>query len=287
MSAPVRGAHTSWFFNNSAAGTSGNFTSTGGSGTVFSMYVGWYGGGAAPTITDNKGNNASWVQVGSTLSLSADTNEKGALFECVGGTGGSSHTVTVTFSGTQTVASAWLQEWTGLATTSPRDKAPGGNSATASPYTSLSTGTTSQADEVVLAYCSTLSASGTETFNWTANSFTATGDVQNNANADQTGDSAYRIVSATGNYQASFTSSGAGTTAAVVFIVTYKGASSGSTLDVDAGTDTPAFTDSVLKMSTFGRVLTDTSAGTDSTTIEKFSPTLPINVVAGKYRFLD
>jgi hypothetical protein len=131
----------------------------------------------------------------------------------------------------------------------------------------LSTGTTVQADEVVLAYCSTLSASGTEVFNWSANSFTATGDVQNNANTDQTGDSAYRIVSATGSYQASFTSSGAGTTAAIVFIVTYKGASGGTTLNVDAGTDT--------------------WAGTDSVTAQKFSPTPPILVVAGEYQITN
>src|ERR1051325_2980326 len=93
MSAPIRGAHTSWIFNGSGAGTSGTFTSTGGSGCVYSLYVGWYGSGSAPIITDNKGNNASWVQVGSTLSLSTDTNEKGALYECVNGVGGSGHTV--------------------------------------------------------------------------------------------------------------------------------------------------------------------------------------------------
>lgn len=202
---------------------------TAASGSTFSVAVVWFasgGVGAVPTVTDSKGN--TYTQVGSALT---NGNNRCAIFESVNGTGGTLHTFTATFLANQDVISIWANEITGALTVSPRDQAPGGNDDNASPYTSLTTGTTAQPNEILIAYGFTLSVSGTEVFTW-GNSFTGTGDDQTNANADFTGTSGTRVVSAVNTYQASFTSTGAGSTEALVFIVTYKDLVSGASVAI-------------------------------------------------------
>jgi hypothetical protein len=203
------------------------------SGSTYSVGVGWFtaaGAGVAPTVTDSKGN--TYTQVGSTLQSGGTPNFRFAIFESVNGTGGTLHTCTATFLANQDVISIWWNEITGGLTSGIRDQAPGGNDDTASPYTSLTTGTTAQANELLIAYGGTLSASGTETITW-GNSFTSTGDDRTNANAEVTGSAATRVVSATGAYQSSFTSAGAGTTEALVFIATYKDITAGGNPSTD------------------------------------------------------
>lgn len=218
------GAHVSAATGASGLAITTATRTTAASGSTFSVAVVWFasgGVGAAPTVTDSKLN--TYVQVGAALT---NGNNRCAIFECVNGTGGTLHTFTATFLANQDVISIWANEITGALTASPRDQAPGGNDDTASPYTSLTTGTTAQANEILIAYGFTLSVSGTEVFTW-GNSFVGTGDDQTNANADFTGTSGTLIVSAIGTYQASFTSTGAGSTEALVFIVSYKDATPG------------------------------------------------------------
>lgn len=185
------------------------------SGSAFVVAVVWFAGIGDPTVTDNKGNG-TYTQVGSTVNFTAAPTAKMALFEKINGAGGSGHTFTATWSGGPAVATSFVLELTGGRV---RDQAPGGFEDTSSPYVSNTTGTTTQAVEIVLAFCGTSSASGTEVITW-GNSFNGI-DYEPDATSF-TGSSAYRIVSSTGTYQSSFTSAGAGTDAAISFIVTYK-----------------------------------------------------------------
>lgn len=202
----------------------GSVTTTGGSGTVFSFFIEWYGSLSAPTLVDdNKGN--TFTQVGSSLTNNSDPSFFSALYECVNGTGGSSHVVTATFGETKASVSCFFHEIKGTATSSPRDQAPAGVNDGSSPYTS-SSATTTQADEFLMAYTATLSSSGTEALTW-GNSFVSTGESFTDADNNATGGCASRIVSSTGTYNSTVTSSGAGTSSTMCWIVTYKSAPTG------------------------------------------------------------
>lgn len=215
-----------------SAGTSSvvttGVTTTGGSGTVFSLFIGWYGSQSqATSVTDNKGN--TYAEVGARLTSSSDPTFFSIRYECVGTgsgpAGGTNTIVTASFGETKDVVSCFFVEVTGVATSDSRDIAPAGANDSSSPYVSTG-GTTVQADEILIAYTATHSASGTEVLTW-GNSFTAIDDV-NNANTSVTGGSAYRIVSSIGTYNSSFTSAGAGTDSAMCWIISYKAAASGS-----------------------------------------------------------
>lgn len=215
--------------------TTTGVTTTGGAGTVFVAAIGAFNG-APSSLTDSKGN--TYTQVGSTQASSADANLRLAIYECIGGTGGASHTFTG-HTGSGAVISIWVVEVTGVSTASPRDQAPAISDDTASPYTS-GTANTTQANEALISFASTFSSSGTETLTW-GNSFTGL-DAQTNANADITGGSATRLVTATGAYSSSFTSAGAGTAAALVGLVTYMEASAGATYTLTASSGSFAIT---------------------------------------------
>lgn len=68
------------------------------------------------------------------------------------------------------------------------------------------------------------------------------------------------------------------------FIAVFREAAGGSLLDVDGGTDTPAVTDSCLRTTSFGRVLSDIVTSISDTVA---TSGLPKDVVAGKYQFLS
>lgn len=212
------GGHAKGFTTSSnTTCTTGSFTSQA-SGSTFSVSVGWYGTAITPTISDNKGNTYS--QVGSTVAFSGDALAQQALFECVNGAGGSGHTVTATYLTAADVITLFANEVLGALTVSPRDRAPGGNQDTTSPYLSALTGTTAQADELALAYGWTYTTTSPEALTW-GNSFTAI-DAQD---SNYTGGCSSRVLTAVGDYQSSFTSSGGGidpAEGAVTFIVTYK-----------------------------------------------------------------
>jgi len=117
-------------------------TSTGGSGTIFQIFVSFDPGVTISSVTDSKSNTYSLV--GTVVT----GRGKLARYRCVGGTGGASHTATVNFSG-NAFAVAHLVEVTGAATSTPGDISTSAVDTT-SPYT-ISSGTLAQAAEVVIA----------------------------------------------------------------------------------------------------------------------------------------
>lgn len=140
-------------------------------------------GGRTIAVTDSQGNTYSTaVTSGPSTAFSRQTI-KFYVANCVGG---ASHQITVTPSGTVTLAFL-IDEWSGLETTSPLDKtATGSNTGTS--VTTGSTGTLAQADELVTCGVGTPGVAHTLTpgSGWTADPATATG-VSNE----------YKVVSAT------------------------------------------------------------------------------------------
>ena len=186
------------------------------SGSTFFIGVGWFKAITVPppTIADNHGNVYS--QISTTGQYSTDPYYS-AIYICENAIGGSTD-VTLTFTD-PVIGYATFVEIKGGLTSGILDQAPNSNFTTTSPYTSLTTSATAQANELLIGFTITATSSGTETLTW-GNSFT-----QLEANGDSngaTGGVAYRVVAATGTYQTSFTAAGAGTTGGMVFIATFK-----------------------------------------------------------------
>lgn len=272
------GAHVVVGAGSGTTATTASRTSTGGANTVFSVYVSWYGSATAPTVTDSKGNTYS--QVGSTVSFSDDTNLKGALFECLGGTGGASHTWTATFAGTQDLISAWVQEWVFASGTATRDQAPAGVSDSSSPFTSGSA-TTTQANEALLSYVTVIAEHFFDVVTW-GNSFTSNGDW---ILGDELiwGDSAYREVSSTGTYNSSLTLENG--FAALVFLVTYYANVDGGEV-YDAGEDDSiSVSDSVSTDLVKNVSVSDSISVSDSVSILEQRSLSVVEIVKERYYF--
>jgi hypothetical protein len=128
------------------------------------------------------------------------------VWRCIDGTGGASHTFTVTFN-TSTAAALFVVEVTGSQPGSPLD---GGssNADTASPFTSPNL-TTVQANECLVSFCSSDSGQNppSPTALTEANGFTIQNSETNGATS-YTGGCGTKIVSATGTYQSSWSESG-------------------------------------------------------------------------------
>lgn len=137
-------------------------TSTGGSGNHGIMFVSFDATTTVSTVSDSKSN--TYTQLGSTLT-SAD-GAKLAIYYCLNWTGGTSHTGTMTFSGSAFPV-LHLVEVTGAATSSPFDVSV---TSTSHPY-SIASGTLSQAAEVVFIF-GEQNSSGNDTENYTSSSST-------------------------------------------------------------------------------------------------------------------
>jgi|SRR5690349_18714142 len=215
-------AHRSDHFGAGASPTSGTLT-TQATGSTIVVFVGWYDSGADITsVTDNKGNG-NYTQIQSSIQYAGDTNFRAAMFYKQNAAGGSGHTVTANFDESADLAAIFFIEVTGGLTSGILDQNPAGNTDTTDPYTSNTTGTTAQANELALTCAQTYTTTaGPETLNWSANSYTAL-DAETDP-ANWTGGSAKKVLSATGTQQSSVSSSGAGAAAALMFIATFKAA---------------------------------------------------------------
>jgi hypothetical protein len=246
--------------------TPGVATQTTGSGFV--VDVGWYAAVSTPTVTDNKGNTYS--QVGTTTVDAGAPDLHQARFECVNGAGGAGHTVTATWGGTVDGTLFFMEIKTTNGAGLVRDQAPAGNNPTASPYTTNSA-TTTTAVEVAVACAIPVAFPGTDLVNW-GDSFTAVETIGDTNNV--TGHTAYRLLSSTGTYSASYTADGSGgatTFSAVMRLTTYSeaaGGGGGTTYD-RGNDDTASVTDQLALRVEFGRVLSDTIDPTDTTVIDK------------------
>jgi hypothetical protein len=192
---------------------------------IFEVGCAWYGTGSAPTVSDSKANTWTSSQLGSTLAFAADANAKTAAYRIVPSSVGTGHTFTITFGAAQDVMTLFIAAITGSAG-SFDDGTPAGLEDTASAFVSNSI-TTTNASDVLVAFTFTFTSGGTETLDWTANSFTQV-QQQNDGNAFA-GALAKRLVSSTGAYQSSFTSSGAGTSAAITYLHAIKSAAAAAT----------------------------------------------------------
>lgn len=185
---------------------------------MFLVHVAWYGSATSVTITDNKGNG-TFPQVRSTTPFTLDANGKVALFCVPAGIGGAGHTFTVTGVGGDLSggASCFFVNYTS-GNTLAIDQDVAGVSDTTEPYATNTTGTTTTANEKLVAFYGTYN-NATESPSW--NSPFATVVYLNNGATDFTGGIADGDVSSTGTYQAQLTTGGV-TDEAVSFIVTIK-----------------------------------------------------------------
>lgn len=192
---------------------------TSASGSSFIIYVSYVSGFSVSSIADSKSNSYTLVASALTGWLSA-TNS--AIYLCTNCTGGSGHTATLNLSGS-TQAEIYLVEVTGGATASLVDATPSTfwNDDTASPFTSNSL-TSSNANDLLLAFTNT-NGNTTDTFTW-GNSFTQVTADGNPAHF--TGGVAKRVVSSTGTYNSTFTSSG-GTSEAASALISLKASGGG------------------------------------------------------------
>lgn len=215
-----------------AAQTTPAVTTTGGSGSVFLIYCYHYDSfenDNFTSIADSKSN--SYTQIGSTY---YNGNNASRLYYCAGGTGGSSHTATVTYANAGFGTGIIFLELIGCATTNPIDQyAIVFDNAT--PFSSGATSTTTQAAEMLVGFfrgdsesngaTNAVDASSAPTSGWTVRAqLTEFGSP----NRELAIFSATTTVSSTGAYSFAATQTGSGEGHAA--IVTVKEGSSGASI---------------------------------------------------------
>lgn len=217
----------------SSSATTGAIT-TNVSASSFLIFVIWYIGpgsaGLVGTVSDTINGSASgntYTQIGTDASFGGLITVQ--LFKCENGNGGVNHVAaTSVVAGSSPLLG--LIEVTGAALSSAVDQvsSPLWNDDVASPFTANAI-TITQASELILAFTSTGTVSGTEVLTWGGSGGTF---VQVQAEGDAarvTGAVAKLLVSAIATYNVSFTSAGAGTTECQTALVSFKSASGGST----------------------------------------------------------
>lgn len=178
---------------------------------------------SATPVQDSKSN--TYTQIGSELTLGS---ARCRVYYCENGTGGSSHTATATQTGSNGT-SVFFAEVTGGLTSGILDKT-ASTTDSPSPFSSGLTATTTQANELLVSFLfgnsgsnpATHASSGaTPSTGWTIHQEVTDG------NNYWTGLVGSAVVSSTGQYEGSWTESGA--SSAVVFTITLKEGSSGAT----------------------------------------------------------
>lgn len=202
-------------------------TSASGSSFVF-LFVGT---GTLPTagqISDTLNGSASgntWTQIGTNFTGFGGGNA--AIFYCQNGAGGTNHVITAAWSGggTQQILLAAV-EIIGGALTGLLDQisSPMWNDDTSSPFTANAI-TPAQAAELVLAFCISISSSGTEVP--TFGSGFSTVQYQGDANSI-TGGIAGQVINSTSSLNISYTLAGAGSTEAATALVSFKAPAGGA-----------------------------------------------------------
>lgn len=198
---------------------------TSASGSSFIFVVG--ATGTLPTagqISDTIGGSASgnsWSTVGPALSGFGGGNVQ--LFACVNGNGGTGHVFTAAWTGPAQDIILLPFEITGGALTGLVDQISTWNTS-GTPYGGNAI-TPTQANELVVAICLSLSSSGTEvpTFGSGFSQVQYAGDANH-----MTGGVAALVISAIASTNISYTLSGAGSTSASTLLVSFKAAAGGN-----------------------------------------------------------
>lgn len=185
-------------------------------GSTFLVLMEW---GSTPTfvsIADNKSNTYS--QIGTEIS---SEGTKRRAYICQNGTGGAGHTVTTTISGNTGHALVFV-EVKGVATSS-QDQLVNFTADSASPFTSGTTGTTTQADEmaVVLYWINEYTAT---TITWGNGYSEAIKYIEGGTGTLAVG---YKNLAATGTQQASVTLSAGTATSALIITLKDSGGGGG------------------------------------------------------------
>ena len=170
------------------------------------------------TISDSKSN--SYTTIGSNTSAWGVTNIRAYV---TNGTGGASHTFTVTTTGGACISIIAI-EITGADTTASLDKSAQGNDG-ATPFDSPDTATLAQANEMLIGYAEDDSNGGTCMYG-AGNGFTLVESMTASDRISAT--SAYKIVASTAGDHASFTDTGCNATQMDVSTDTFKEAAGGA-----------------------------------------------------------
>jgi len=177
---------------------------------------------AATPITDSKSN--TYTQVGTTLT-NAGSSLESRVYKCENGTGGASHTWTVSLTST-TYAALMAVELTGMALTSSVEQQ-GRQEDNATPFVTPSV-TTTQANQIILAACFEDSSGTTSAETW-GGSFTNSDLIEEltNAGTGVASGLVAKAVTSAGSYQGSLTISGVTVNSTNMHIITVKEASGG------------------------------------------------------------
>lgn len=190
-------------------------------GSTFIAFMMWEGA-TFTSIADSKSN--TWSLLGSEQAFGPGS-ARCRMYSCVNGTGGASHTVTLTTGAGSIYASLFLLELLGVATSSAQDGTTQQGTDSASPYTRSIT--TTNADDVLIAGIST--NSGTNPSSLSESSGFTIQQEQTNATIQYTGGIATRIVSAIDTYTPSFTQTGGASTSGMI-LVAFKAAAGGASI---------------------------------------------------------
>jgi hypothetical protein len=216
------GAHTAFSIGGIAGPETTAAITTNASGSSFAayLYTGNNANGQAFTITDSKGN--TYVRVGNSITDGGGTGS-GIIdrYYCANGVGGSGHTCTATNTGTGTMT-GWqiffFEITNGSAAPLDQHTETGGANNDPIPTNSLTIGTVGPSGELLISFIG-LSSGTAQTFT-EANGFTIFDHVSpTSPNAAI----AYKVVSASGTYGASW-SHGGGFNFSAVATDSYQGA---------------------------------------------------------------
>lgn len=224
---------------------------TAASGSSFVVFSINFGDDNVASVTDSKGN--TYTRIGVELDNAGDGFYMGA-WQCTNGTGGASHTATLTLNGS-TICGLYFIEITGGLTSGlvdvsnsavDSDSGDGGFDAQVTP---------TAGNRLLLSFI-TGNGGGTVTYDGTAQSFTSVTAETSGADS-MSGQVAQRVVAANGStaYGPAFTASAGGR--ASVFTIALKEAAAGGTVNTQTLSDTTTITDGVVRSIARGAVLTD------------------------------
>jgi len=188
-------------------------------------------------ISDSKSN---------TYTLAGTAGDFGSVYYCSNCTGGASHTVTITFDGAEFPIVHFL-EITGAATSSYDSAVTAKAEDAASPFT-VTSGTTSQAAELLVSFIA--SNSGSNPVSYSESSGFTIQQQDGDGSNYWTSALATRIVSSTGTFTPSYT--GSGITGSTNIVIGLKEAASGGSSTLSPGAASLAFAGATSAISTSG-----------------------------------
>jgi len=182
--------------------TGGITTAASGSGIYLFCVFDKFTSQVFSSVTDNKGNSANYVQVGAEI-VSTDSSVMARVYYCPNATGGAGHTATLTVTGSNGSLDLYIVEITTTNGAGITIDQATQNTDNTTPFTSSSITTTVANTMLMGGMSENASTSVTHT---AGNSF-AVIDEETTANA-WSGASSWRLVSATGTYNTSWTVTG-------------------------------------------------------------------------------